>query len=379
MSFERFPLGLDQDQEQRAARLHDECTIVDLLYQGPVTAGGFTPAMDAVLRELWEARRDAAEVLVECFDLPVKEALAGRLESFRDVWLQSGVTAGNRQIEFPSLERELALVDRQFESFDWLTKALVADDIRRAKAEGRAAGYVSSQLMLGPPASLDAIGEAHRRGLRMLQLTYNSKTTIGTGCMEPDEGLTEFGVAVVECLNDLGVILDTSHCGRATTLDACDRSTQPVVASHTAAQALWPHDRGKSDEELRAIAATGGVVGVCVVPFFLAKDAAAADLNSWLDHVVHLADVVGPRHVAIGTDWPLPIPDWVHSEVLRSGAEIGLRPKRGEDPTLTLDGFGDYREFGNFTRGLVARGFDDDEIRGVLGENFLRVFALVCG
>src|SRR5581483_8669755 len=137
----------------------------------------------------------------------------------------------------------------------------------------------------------DLLEWAHARGLVMLQLTYNSRNFVGSGCMERvDDGLSTFGARFVRRLNDLGVIVDISHCGTSTTLAACRRSGKPVVASHTAARALHDHPRAKSDEELRAIAATGGVVGVCAVPFFLGDT--ATSIEDMLDHIDDVAEVV---------------------------------------------------------------------------------------
>ena len=215
----------------------------------------------------------------------------------------------------------------------------------------------------------------------MLQLTYNSKSTIGSGCTEPtDEGLSSFGASVVERLNKLGVIVDTAHCGRRTTLDACERSERPVIASHTSARAVFDHDRGKSDDELRALAETGGVIGIYAVPFFISSDPKTAGVDTWLDHVDHVAELVGPQHVAIGTDWPMQLPEWALTDIfLPLSAEIGFRPEHGVDPLMTLGGFSHYLEFANLARGLVDRGYVDREIKGILGENFLRVFESVCG
>jgi membrane dipeptidase len=252
-------------------------------------------------------------------------------------------------------------------------------EIRQAKADGVLAVYGNCQPTYGLPTELDAIDRAYAKGLRSLMLTYNRMDRVGVGCTERvDAGLSNFGVEVVGRCNQLGVIVDTSHCGRLTTLDACKVSKTPVTANHASAGGLYPHARGKSDAELDALAASGGVVGVVAVPFFLA--AGRPTVEAMLDHIDYIAARVGWRHAGIGTDWPLQAPEDLLVETVGGLLpEIGFRPEDGIDVRETLIGFSDYRDMPNLTRGLVKRGYEDEQIRGVLGENFLRVFEAVCG
>jgi membrane dipeptidase len=152
-----------------------------------------------------------------------------------------------------------------------------------------------------------------------------------------------------------------------------------VFANHSCAQAVYDHARGKSDLELNAIADTGGVIGVVTVPFFLSPDPQAT-VEVVLDHIDHIADTVGWQHVGIGTDWPMQAPEDVIQATLGAMVEeIGFRPQDNISTTQTLRGFDDYRDMPNLTRGLVARGYTDEQIQGILGKNFLRVFEEVCG
>jgi membrane dipeptidase len=377
-----FDFGLDQGQEERAARLHRDTLIVDALFQGPTGYRAFDVEMDKELRTGFETHRDVVRTLGDSLELPIRRALEGRLDAVQEHWEASGITLGNRQVELGDdvlRDRTIGLMQRQFDGFPWLAKALTAGDVRRAHASGMRAGLVSAQCLSGPWRDLDALGYAYDIGLRMCQLTYNTMTKVGGGCTDrTDAGLSNFGVASVKTMNELGIIVDTAHSGRQTTLDACSVSEAPVVASHTAAQALYGHARGKSDEELRALAATGGVIGIVTVPFFLA-DGQDVTINAMLDHIEHVAEVAGVEHVCIGTDWPMQLPEWVMNEVwLPVTAEAGFRPEDGLR-AQGLVGFDDYRDFPNITRGLVARGWSDDDIAKVLGENFLRVMEAVCG
>lgn len=380
--FGTFDFGLDEAQEERAARLHRECIVVDALFQGPVGYRAFDAEMNKELRARLESSRDVLAALGDGLEMPIRRAIDGRLDAVKEHWDASGITCGNRQVELADSvrDRTFSLVQKQFDYFPWLTKALTVADIRRAKQIGTHAGLVSSQVMLGPWRDLDALGYFYDAGLRMCQLTYNNMTPVGVGCTErTDGGLSYFGVASVRAMNELGIIVDTGHVGRQTTLDACEVSEAPVVASHTAAQGVFDHARGKSDEELRAIAGTGGVIGIVTVPFFLAPGPDVT-VNEMLDHVEYVAEVAGVDHVCIGTDWPMQLPEWMLADILQPiFADTGFRPEDGLVATQHVRGFDDYRDFPNITRGLVARGWSDEDIAKVLGVNFLRVMEAVCG
>jgi len=378
-----FDFGLNDAQEERAARLHRDSLIIDILYQGPIGPDTYPENLSDELRDHWKLTGDRISTIGEAIMLPIRRAAEGRSDLFRELWFESGLTAGNREVEICDLQQfseTLSIAQYQFDRCDWMVKAITADDFRRAKREGKAAGFVSTQLSYGPFPNLDVLRAAYQLGLRMLQLTYNSQTSIACGCTDrTNAGVSNFGRHAIELMNELGIIVDTGHCGRQTTLDACELSSQPVVASHTAVEAIGRHDRGKSDEEITALAATGGVIGLVTVPFFL-KPTPGADMNDFLDHVDHVAGLVGPEHVAIGTDWPMQLPAWVLTDLFAPlVSQLGFREEHRIDVMATLAGFSDYRDFPNITRGLVSRGYSDDEIAGILGLNFLRVFEAVCG
>jgi membrane dipeptidase len=380
-----YDFGLSSDQEARAARLHEESIVIDMLYWGPCTYLSYTDEMVAQLETLWQTTRDIGRTTVESNLLPQKMTVRGEFPEFKECWDASGVTAGNRTVDgFTSIGYLTTFFGTQIALFDsqpWVVKALTARDIRQAKAEGTHAAWLNTQLGAGVNADfINLLEPAYDLGLRMVMLTYNSMTMIGAGCTErTDAGISNYGAQVVRKLNELGIIVDISHCGRRTTLDACELSSAPVIASHTSAQGVYDHARGKSDEELRAIADSGGVIGVVTVPFFLGPGAAVG-MDAMMDHIDYLVDLVGWEHVGIGSDWPVPMPKSLLRDVFSLvAAGLGFRDEDNIDTTTNLVGFDDYRDFPNITRGLVQRGYTDEQIKGILGENFLRVFEAVCG
>lgn len=379
-----FDFGLSDAQEARARQLHEESIIVDMLFQGPLGYRNMTPEMDTIAQQMLESGRSGDEILLWSSVYPMRLAMRDELPDYITTWRECGVTVASRDIEigdYASLALGGALITAEFDTYDWLVKALHVADIRRAKAEGKQAGYVNCQPVIPINLDLDMLDIAYDMGLRVLMLTYNMQTAVGAGCTERnDGGLSHFGVKVIERLNKLGIIVDTAHCGRQTTLDACALSKTPVIATHSAAEGVYQHNRGKSDEELRAIAASGGLIGVVAVPSFLGAGRDVT-LETMLDHIDYIANLVGWQHVGIGTDWPLPRSKWILQNILNPmwTTHFGFHAEHALDASVNLIGFDDYRDFVNITRGLVKRGYNDIEIKGILGENFLRVFEQVCG
>ena len=381
-AFGTFDFGLSAEQERRAAALHTESVIVDLLYWGPVTYRSYTDEMSKRIEDAAAGMRDDYGVLRYSEELPGRMAVAREFDEFKQAWDDSGITAGHFPFRVGSWEvmaRSGAYLDLLLDGLPWLRKATTAGDIRAAKAAGEHAFFLQCQPSTPLSRDLDLIERGYDFGLRMLMLTYNNHDHIGAGCTDASNaGLSSLGIQLVHRLNDLGVIVDTAHCGKQTTLDACRISRTPVVASHTTAEGVHLHDRGKSDDELRAIADTGGVIGIVTVPFFLGAGPDVT-IEAMLDHIDYVASLVGWQHVAIGTDWPLGGPKWVMEELGRWALKQGFRAEHQIDAVQNLVGFDDYRDFPNITRGLVKRGYSDEQIKGLLGENALRVFEAVCG
>jgi membrane dipeptidase len=221
-------------------------------------------------------------------------------------------------------------------------------------------------------------------GVRMMHLTYNRANAIGDGCGEArNGGLTDFGKSVVKEMNRVGVIIDVAHSGEQTSIEAARCSQRPVVASHSMCRSLVEHARAKSNETIRAIADTGGFMGIVAIATFLKR---SYDLNAMLDHLAYMIDTFGDDHVAIATDvgfTPEPAESFVPgSDTIRPAQ--GRRKWRSLSPHNSSSPIpGDWtREkelslrwtnFPLYTVGLVQRGYSDTTIQKVLGGNALRV------
>ncbi len=252
-----------------------------------------------------------------------------------------------------------AEVRRQIDYFERLTQlderitiARTAEDVRRAKAEGRLAGFPGCEGAHILDGRLERIAELRRRNVRYLTLTHFSKNAAATSAMgigaDAVSGLTPWGRELVAECNRVGLIVDVAHVNAPGVLDACAASRRPVIASHTGVKGVRPHRRNIDDAGLRAIAAGGGVVGIMFAPVFLAASN-DADSTCILDHIDHAVRTIGIDHVALGSDFDgmIPIP-------------TDLR---------------DCTDLVRVTEGLVLRGYSELDIRKILGENWLRVLA----
>lgn len=375
---------LSEQDEARAQRLLNRAVCVDMVNFHPGGQAIFDEAMEKEMRAELARAKDPLKLIGLTISIPYRREIAGQSARLREFWRESNLTGGTFAVHSLEPRAFLELVSIYTEltdSLPWMRKAICANDFRAAKAQGGCACYYYCQPVSGIPKDLDIVRDAYRLGLRSLMLTYNRQDYAGTGCTEKsDGGVSAFGRDVIQLLNELDVILDVSHCGARTTLDACEISEAPVTANHTSVASLYAHARAKSDEEIQAIADTDGLVGICAVPFFLSGNS-SADLNTMLDHIDYVSNLVGWRHVGFGSDWPPQAPAWALEKYLlpASSAEMGFRPEDKLDVVSVVKGYEDARSFPDIVRGLIKRGYEDKQIEGIVGGNFLRVFEQVCG
>ncbi len=219
---------------------------------------------------------------------------------------------------------------------------------------------------------VDDVDSFYGLGQRISQLTYNERNLIGNGCYERrDDGLSDFGLAVVERMNKVGMAVDVSHCGDRTTLDAFDVSKKPVLITHSNCRALNPnHPRCKTDEAIKAMAAKGGVMGITEVRDFVsAKE--PTTLESMLDHYDYVAKLVGVEHVGMGSDVGLVGYDATPPEEMKQLRNAG-KSSQGMRDKLDLDGFNIPRRPFDIAEGLIRRNYSDANVETILGGNFRR-------
>ncbi|MER9756223.1 dipeptidase [Mesorhizobium sp. M0166] len=264
-----------------------------------------------------------------------------------------------------------------------------ASDIEAAKRDGQM-GILFHFQGTGPfETELNLVEAFQALGLRMVQLTYNRKDYVGDGCEEEiDGGLSRFGKALVRRLNENRVIVDCTHTGYKTTMDALSLTTRPAVFSHSNSAAVFPSKRNIQDDQAKAAAATGGLVGITSVPQFVvpANGAAARpSLDDLIAHIDHFVALIGIDHVGLGLDYwwgTLPFSDldtvisqW--EQAVRGGAwnpDAYPRPPHYNPPEIETP-----EMFLGMTEGLIRRGYEEGDVRKILGLNWLRVFREVWG
>lgn len=222
-------------------------------------------------------------------------------------------------------------------------------------------------------------------GIGIMQLCYNVRNRVGDGADErQDSGLSYFGVNLIKVMNEARVIVDCSHTGVRTSLDAVANSAWPVIVSHGNPRALKNSRRNLPDELIKAIAGSGGVIGAVGFPAFVSDDAQPT-LDRFIDHIAYLADLVGIDHVGLGIDYynaqhmvmPLEEAQRYYASLIACG--IWRADTYPPPPHCYPDGIATPRELPNLTRRLLERGFKEDDVRKVLGENWLRVYGTVWG
>ena len=372
---------------ERGLRLHAESLVFDGYGFSPRAALDGTAYAEAITsgassRELKDLREDMSMTRYVTDPLEQRE--------YRDAWRASGVTcifqnAGEEGQDPLRLIKRLARFTYATDMLpEVVARAALPRDVLAAKTERRHCLYFTgngvplTQQWESIPGELRYLKIFFQLGIRMMHLTYQRRNMIGDGCAEKaNAGLSDFGRAVIAEMNRVGVIPDCAHSGWQTSLEAAQASEKPVVASHTTCTRLFPHIRSKTDEIIKAIAATDGYVGICCISRFLRGQ---GDINALLDHIDHVVKTAGPDHVTLGTDVA-----YTSQNAAAENKKVPSTGRRRRKEFRSLWPADNYRpaaaaarsiawtNWPLFTVGLVQRGYRDDDIRKIIGGNVMRV------
>ena len=398
---------------EEARLFHEEALVIDSQQPGVTSGLLYTEAMHEAMQGMAAQGMSRGEIRKRLQAMTVGE-IRDHPESARQymaMWEEAGVNVASATYAGPhppggafetsidSITQARAIIDALG---DELRLVLKAADIEAAYRDGARGVVFDFQETMPFGTDLDRIDTFYNLGLRVVQLTYNLRNLVGDGCTERYKtGLTYFGIEVVRRLNELGMLVDVSHSSEQVGFDAIEVSSSPVIVTHSASSAVCYHDRGKGDELARAIADNGGFFGVAAIGGFLRADNRAT-LDDFVDHVEHLVDVMGIDHVGIGSDKCGPGPgtesnfeyppelgpydtsylyqDDPDPRAMPDGfAWSGFRAEHRLSDTHRIEGFDRFTDWPAITVKLAERGFSEEEMRKILGLNYLRVFREVVG
>ncbi len=350
-------IPLDGEQQRRFDRLMERIVMIDMHEHPLVFPENMDDLTEYLRSKAWGWGYDAVR------------AGGWKAVATGNILTCLGTNAEPSKATFADLVDEIGIMRADIVK-NGLAKGVVivgsADDIVRAKERGEV-GFLPTAEHLAIGSDLHRLDVLYGLGIRIGGLTYTRLNAIGDGQTErTNAGLSEFGLEVVKRMNELGIVIDVSHCGTQTALDAISHSQVPIVFSHNAAATLWPTKRTRSDAELRACAERGGLVCVTAVPNSLSDDP-KQDINCVLDHYDYLVKLLGAAHVGIGTDTLVGDHVGLHVQLLGRDA-----PHKPASPYL--NGLESPADGKNIIRGLIVRGYSDTDITMIAGQNALELF-----
>ena len=356
---------MDATTDERVERIHRDGIVVD----------GITNLLtEGVLRSIDDFRSGGVHLICQSIDPPWR--LSAHARPHLDLAPDPHTAL-----------RTIAWVRRLVQERDDLAFVETVADVHRAKAEDRLAVTLHSQNASPFGLDLDLVAELYAAGLRMSGLAYNVRSLAADGCIEEsDAGLSRFGRRLVREMNRVGMIVDGSHVGVRSTLEAMDLAEAPFVFSHNGCAGVRPHPRNLTDEQLRRCAETGGVVGILAIPLFLTGEL-SAPFEAFIEHLLHAIEVAGPEHVGIGLDHWYGMPPYADLiwPSLDRRADDGITDMRAlfwdeaaisnqdDLPEGDVVGLGTPAGMPLVTAALLARGLSEAEVARVMGGNWMRV------
>jgi membrane dipeptidase len=282
---------------------------------------------------------------------------------------------------FEKIVRSIAKWEKEIDTHpDILARVRLATDIPAAKKAGNTGLIYGLQDGVSFQDDLERLDALQQLGVRIIQPTYNRRNLLGDGCMEPaDAGLSRTGVESIERMNELNILVDLSHCGRRTAADAIAASKRPVSFTHTGMYALANHPRHRTDEEIKAVANSGGIIGIYIMPYLAKGDQPTADVV--IKHLEHAIKVAGEDHVSMGTDGTISpttvTPEFIENfrKMTQRRAELGIAaPFETETGYLFASDLNTPQRFETLADLLLSRGHSETRLEKLLGANLLRLF-----
>ncbi len=251
-------------------------------------------------------------------------------------------------------------------------------DIEKAHKENKTAVFFGFQNCSPIEDDISLVEEIHKIGVRFMQLTYNNQSLLATGCYEEnDSGVTRMGKEVIKEMNRLGVVVDMSHSAEKSTFDAIKISSKPIAITHANPSFWFAAKRNKSNELLKALADSNGMIGLSLYPHHL-KDKSNCTLESFCEMAAKTAELIGVKHIGIGSDLCIGHPDsvveWMRNGKWTKTKDYGEGSSTDANFPKQPDWFKDARGFKNLEQGLKKVGFQEAEVNDILGNNWYNFY-----
>ena len=281
--------------------------------------------------------------------------------------------------DFQEMVQNVIDWNRRFEDFSNLIfLGRTAADVVKAQKEGRTAIFFGFQNCSPIEDNIGLVEVCHQLGARFMQLTYNNQSLLGTGCYEEnDPGITRMGKQVIKEMNRVGLVVDMSHSAERSTLEAIEISERPIAITHANPTFWHPALRNKSNEVLKALGESGGMLGFSVYPHHL-KDGSDCTLESFCNMIADTAEIMGIKNIGIGTDLcqnqPDSVVEWMRNGTWTNDRDYGEGSASFAGFPDQPEWFRDNRDFVNIATGLRSVGFSNDDVDLVMGKNWLNFF-----
>ena len=281
--------------------------------------------------------------------------------------------------DFQEMVENIIAWNRRFEQYSELIfHGLGVDDVRKAHSEGRTAIFFGFQNCSPIEDNIGLVEVCHQLGARFMQLSYNNQSLLATGCYEEDDpGITRMGRQVIREMNRVGLVVDMSHSARRSTLEAIEISERPIAITHANPAFWFTALRNKSDDVLKALAESGGMLGFSMYPHHL-KGKSDCLLEDFCSMIARTAEMIGVEHIGFGSDLcqdqPDSVVEWMRNGTWTKERDFGEGSAGQAGFPVQPEWFRDNRDFKNILNSLRKTGFSEDEVARIAGLNWLDFF-----
>jgi len=281
--------------------------------------------------------------------------------------------------DFDEVKKNVETWNKHFQEYkNLIIHGKTFQDIEKAHQEKKTAIFFGFQNCSPIEDDIGLVESVHKMGARFMQLTYNNQSLLATGCYEKtDSGVTRMGKEVIKEMNRLGVVIDMSHSAEKSTLDAIELSSKPIAITHANPSFWFAAKRNKSNEVLKELAKSGGMLGLSLYPHHL-KDTSNCTLESFCEMAAQTAELMGIKHIGIGSDLCLKQPnnvvEWMRNGTWTKTKDYGEGSSDNPHFPKQPKWFEDARGFNNLEKGLKKAGFQETEVNDILGNNWYNFY-----